>query len=230
MNEFYVYIHMDEAGEVRYVGKGRGRRAYVKKDRNLYWKNIFSKQAPIVDFVAINLSEQEAFDLEIEMIKVYKEDGHKLCNMTEGGEGCSGHTHTAEARQKISKAGKGRVTSKETRHKMSEVSKGTKSHMYGKHLPIETRQKISEANMGTKNHMYGKTHTPEAKKKLSEALIGKLAGEKNPAAKLSNSDVLAIMELISKKIKGAVIAKKFNVSRDTIYRIKYNKRWKHLGE
>ena len=39
-NIHVVYRHLRNNGKVFYVGKGKGKRPYVKSNRNPYWKNI----------------------------------------------------------------------------------------------------------------------------------------------------------------------------------------------
>jgi hypothetical protein len=86
---FYVYFHINPIkGEVFYVGKGWGNRAWEKTYRNRYWHNTANKYGYLIHIVEDNLTEEEAFDLE----KFYVEKigrknlgtGH-LVNMTEGG-------------------------------------------------------------------------------------------------------------------------------------------------
>ena len=98
--DYYVYEYLREDNTPYYIGKGR-------KDR---WK---SKDHTVgippkgrVRFVATDLSEQEAKDLEIELIAKY---GRKdlgtgiLRNMTNGGEGSSGRIATKEMIAKLKK-------------------------------------------------------------------------------------------------------------------------------
>lgn len=53
-------------------------------------------------------------------------------------------------------------------------------------------------------------------------------GEKHGVAKLTNSDVLKIKELLSKKVFHKEIAKMFGVCRDTIALISNGTHWKHI--
>lgn len=102
MNKYYVYEYLREDGTPYYVGKGSGYRAYCKRP---YKPNDKSR----IRIVADMLTEQEAFNLEMELITKY---GRKdlgtgiLKNKTDGGEGPS---LTDEIKQKLSKAGKGRT-------------------------------------------------------------------------------------------------------------------------
>lgn len=90
------------------------------------------------------------------------------------------YTHTKEARQKISDAGKGRIFSDDTRKKISE-------RQIGKKLSDEHRKKLSESHKGRKMSAEHKakisasmkkyTFTDEHKKKISEARKGCIISE-----------------------------------------------------
>jgi hypothetical protein len=89
---YYVYVHKDRAtGEVFYVGKGNGKRAWETRRRNDKWKE---KVASLtngwdVKLVKEDLSEIEAFELEAELVEQYggcAVDGGKLTNRVSGGE------------------------------------------------------------------------------------------------------------------------------------------------
>jgi hypothetical protein len=84
-NVYYVYIHLrGDNNEVFYVGKGKGNRIKQRDGRNIYWKNIVNKHGYTYEIVEKELSEDSAFDLEIELIKFYRESGHKLVNLRNG--------------------------------------------------------------------------------------------------------------------------------------------------
>jgi group I intron endonuclease len=72
-------------------------------------------------------------------------------NMTFGGDGCIGYTHTDEAKRKISEASRksqtGRKASEETKRKLSEAKKG-------KPMSEETKRKISESIKKRKSSPY----------------------------------------------------------------------------
>jgi len=82
-------------------------------------------------------------------------------NMTLGGEGFRGN-HTAETRQKISLANKGKCLTEETKKKISDAKCGDKNFMFGKHHSKEAAQKISKAHKG-------KHFSEETKRKMSLA-------------------------------------------------------------
>lgn len=90
---FYTYAHYTPDGNLFYIGKGHGLRAYSSKGRNIYWKRIVAKYGkPEIKILAEWVTEQEAFEHEITLIKQYRKQGLKLCNMTAGGEGSFGLT------------------------------------------------------------------------------------------------------------------------------------------
>ena len=81
-----------------------------------------------------------------------------------------GKHHSAEHRQKISEALKGRTLSEETRQKISEALSGENHPLFGKHHSEDTRNKLSEALSGENNPFFGKHHSEETRTKLSEAI------------------------------------------------------------
>jgi hypothetical protein len=104
MNNFYVYCYKDQNGPF-YIGKGSGtrhldhlRNAKLHKD-NTHFLNRIRKlerefSPPKVEIIQDNLSEFQAFELEIQLIKQYgrRDKGlGPLLNETDGGDGSSGH-------------------------------------------------------------------------------------------------------------------------------------------
>lgn len=90
-NIYYVYLHRrKDDNEVFYVGKGKNYRASTSSNRNQWWQRIVSKHGYVVEYVEKNLSEQSAYDLEVETIKFYRDNNHNLCNLSDGGEGNTG--------------------------------------------------------------------------------------------------------------------------------------------
>jgi hypothetical protein len=104
LSNFYVYVHRRASDNtIFYVGKGSGGRAWSKHRRNPWWSNVVSKHGHVVEIVIDNMTEQEAFDLEVELTEYYSEF---LVNLTLGGGGSSGYRHTIEAKQSISQHSK----------------------------------------------------------------------------------------------------------------------------
>ena len=128
MKETYIYKISDENGNVRYIGKSNNprRRLYQHtKDRhNLHkfnWlKSIINRgQKPVLEIiekVSVTLWKER----EIYWIAKYREDGHKLLNMTIGGDGAEGMKHSEESRKKMSQSKKGLKLSDDHKQKISQ--------------------------------------------------------------------------------------------------------------
>jgi hypothetical protein len=180
MNEYYVYQYLREDGTPYYIGKGKGNRAW-DKNHNI---NLPLDSDRIV-VLQNGLTEQEAFELEINLIAKYgrKENGTGILrNLTDGGDGPSGvkrskefidrviefHTgrkRSEETKKRVSQKLKGRIISEETKQKMSLAHKG-------KQKSEETKKRMSAARTGEKHHFFGKQLSEEIKRKISASLIG----------------------------------------------------------
>lgn len=100
---FYTYFHRrDDTGQVFYVGKGSGRRAWTKSSRSRHWRSNTSKVAYSVEICATWAKESDAFLHEISLLKDFAGVGHPLINQTTGGDGASGLIHTMGTRQRMS--------------------------------------------------------------------------------------------------------------------------------
>lgn len=213
---YYVYVYLDTRkkgdyiyGDFKfnyepiYIGKGcRGRdKSHYnnlisnKKFKNPYFENKLKKihsNGFEIKFKRIkdNLSERDALDLEIKLIKLIGRKGiGSLCNLTDGGD-------------------RGLNKSKETLDKLSKSKRGNKNPMFGKEHSKDHKEKISkglikfyeknenpykglnwdekfgleksvEIKEKLKNRvppMEGKKHSKESKLKMSLAKLG----DKNP--------------------------------------------------
>lgn len=94
----YVYIHRKSSdGSPFYVGKGSGKRAWFSKaGRSRYWNNVASKHGVTVEIYKDNLSERDALELEVILIKELRDKGESLVNLTDGGDGVNGYVPTQE--------------------------------------------------------------------------------------------------------------------------------------
>jgi hypothetical protein len=76
---FYVYVHKDKAGNVFYVGKGTGKRAW-SKERHVVWRHYVETRLHgqyDVEIVRSELLNSEAEELEARLIN---EHGRRLVN------------------------------------------------------------------------------------------------------------------------------------------------------
>ncbi|MBC8427376.1 MAG: hypothetical protein H8D97_00645 [Proteobacteria bacterium] len=181
-NNFYVYALYDpDEEEPFYIGKGHGDRAQdsttlsgsggsIYKKRKI--NKILSKGKKIeIDYIEWNLTEQRAFEVEIESISFYgrKINGGCLTNLTDGGDGPSGHIHSDEHKRKISNSMKGIIRTKEHTENLRQLQ-------LGKIIPEETKKKISNtsiskgSNKGINNGFFGKTHSDETKLKFKDRI------------------------------------------------------------
>lgn len=170
---FYIYLHRRvDNGEVFYVGKGtrtslkKYQRAYYTKNRNNIWRAITAKTNYTVEVLVDFFNEQDAFEMECDLIKLHKrkQDGGSLSNLTAGGEGHYGYSPTEKTREKLRALvanGKhpnyGKKLSDETCRKKSESMRLSDKNLKGKSLPDWWKQKIANTKQGSDNPMYGKT-------------------------------------------------------------------------
>ena len=193
MNEFFVYEHWrPDTGVCFYVGKGKGDRARSmrRKGRHRYVTNKLAGLGlvPEVRMIAEGLSEQDAFQLERELIAKHGRQDRglgNLVNSTDGGDGRAGwkaspetrakiaaklmgNTNFAgkvcspEHREKIAAAQRGRVMSDEQRAKVSAAKKGCKGTFAGKNHSLESRAKMAASHAGSKK-------SEETRRKMSES-------------------------------------------------------------
>jgi hypothetical protein len=141
----YRYIRLDK-NEPFYIGisgrndddNGEYKRAQnIHHYRNPLYENIIKKIDIRVEIVLDNLTYKEACDKEKELIKLYgRIDLNTGClsNMTDGGDGGTGHVMPESAKEKIrnfqlslNKKGKpGRVWSEKSKQKLSNTITGIK--------------------------------------------------------------------------------------------------------
>lgn len=149
-----VYRHRrNDTNEVFYIGIGNSDvRAYDKVGRSDYWKRIVNKHGREVEIIATDLSLEDACELEIFLISEYGRLDLKkgnLVNMTDGGEGFFGGSHTIDVKEKMSITHTGKKVSDETKRRMSESKKGNK-YSLGVCRSKETRLKMSLSRKGKK--------------------------------------------------------------------------------
>ena len=169
----------------------------LQLDVQEHGKDVFK-----VEVLAADIPENELYKMESYFIRLHNTKFPHGYNLTDGGGGMKGFSHTPETRAKLHEANignqhaKGAVRSPETRAKIrkgnlgnqnakgavrspearAKVSKARK----GKPLTPEHRAKLSEAKKENKNGSgnKGKRCSPETRRKLSEALKGQIPWNK----------------------------------------------------
>lgn len=155
---YYIYFHARPTGEVFYVGRGYRHRA-VSLNRNRHHSNVVKKygQANIKIYL-VQIDPTKGNELEIFYIQHLSDLGHRLTNMTSGGEGMFNPNPELRARlsesvknspsainqrKELHRHNTGMKRSDETRKLLSEKSKGRpKSATH--------RESISRAQRGRK--------------------------------------------------------------------------------
>ena len=166
--KYYVYVwYRKDDKKPFYVGKGFGNRLNFLQGRNKYFMNVLKKHGGYPLKIVENLTEKEALEKEIELIKEYREL-YPLTNITNGGDGTSGLKHSLETRKNISELAKIQWSNPEMRKILSESRKKT-------HGNPEFRRKVSERCKGkklTNEHILNiknSMNRPEITKKLAQA-------------------------------------------------------------
>lgn len=187
---YYIYEHWrPDRDEPFYVGKGRGGRANLMARRNPHHTAIQKKlyrlgMAVEVRIIASNLTEEEAYQIEIERIAMWQAAGIDLANKTIGGEGVPGLVFSKEHREKIGDTWRGKKRppmSEEQKKKLSIAKTGKPNFaLRGKKHSEETKRKISLARIGKPGWAKGVRKSEETKRKISASLSKSILGEKNP--------------------------------------------------
>lgn len=175
MKQHCVYALLDENQQIFYVGKTCRPKFRFKRHLNevsngnhLY---VYNKLKQVIDrkngdtagifhIIEENIDESQIDDREMFYIKKFRNEGVKLTNLTDGGEGGKGFTAEINKRAALKRTGLKR--SDETKKKLSDLKKGiplTQSHKDALKKAWETRtplspehyQKISDLNRGKIN-------------------------------------------------------------------------------
>lgn len=190
-----VYVHRNVHNDKRYVGItsklpeerwGHNGCKYLSKKCGKYKHPAFANALIKYNdwqndwehiIYADSLTEEEAKQMEIYLIALYKTNCCKYqnpsfgYNITDGGTATLGWNPTEETRKKMSDKAKERT------------SDPNNCPMYQKHHTEESRTKMSNAltgkYCGANSYWYGKHISEETKQKLSDTHRGMYAGEKN---------------------------------------------------
>ena len=107
----YIYKHIrKDTDEVFYIGIGtlkNHKRINSLLNRNTYWLNIYNKCGYYAEIIEDDITWEKACELEKYWISFYGRLDLKkgnLVNLTDGGEGTFGKSHSLETRKKQSEA------------------------------------------------------------------------------------------------------------------------------
>jgi hypothetical protein len=181
MNNYYTYAYLREDGTPYYIGKGKGRRAFLKHS------GFYPPSKERILFLKKNITEEEAFGHEIYMISIF---GRKdlgtgiLHNKTDGGDGCSGKIMTEKDIENRRKGRLGKPLSESHKKKIAEANRGIPKTMTEKR-----RQSDIEKGLRARGKPKQK-HSEETRRKISEATQGRIPWnkglkgvQKNPRAR-----------------------------------------------
>jgi len=140
---FYTYLHKKTSdGAVFYIGKGaRKDRATTRIGRSERWHRTVAKHGFTASVLATWDTEAEAFEHERVLIACFRDMGVDLVNMTDGGEGASGHRQSELTKARRNAKLRGRAKPQETIARMRAAAAG-------RVIAPETRKKISRTMLG----------------------------------------------------------------------------------
>lgn len=193
---FYVGKSNRESRPLDHIREAITESSGNKLKTNTINKIIRDDASIVINFVFWSIHEKDTLAEEQRLIKFYgrRDIGTgPLVNLTDGGEGTSGYTHSNESKEKISNAL--RTRSIDVRKKAADKLKGKPSGMTGKKHTDETKITISTSVQnsesfkeamnsrkcsGSDNSFYGKTHTETAKEAMSSWKKENYKKENNP--------------------------------------------------
>ena len=201
---FYTYIHRkSDNNKIFYVGKGTvsKKRAFEHTNRNKHWLNVVKKHGLNVEIVAFWCKEQEALDHEIFLIDCFRTLGHPLVNLTNGGDGISGYTHSNEFKKWQSERVKKEYENPEQKEKrrLSQIKRFASDEVRKKHGEIVKSRWTIDAKK-------------EAGKKLKEFHIK----NGHPRQKVTKNMVDEMFVLKTKGLELQEIANILKIHKDTV--------------
>jgi len=168
------------------------------------WVRTFDSREDLY-FQPLELVAGDPADLnaaEVRWVADLRTRGHRLLNLTDGGDGVRGHVWSEEQRQAASERNRGRrgtahlgsdnpmwgrTHSEEQKARWSKARKGTHAGAanpnfgkfgpdhprYGHTMSVESKQRLAEMRRGEGNPNFGKSASDETRAKMSAARKGK---------------------------------------------------------
>tara|TARA_B110000977_G_C10864877_1_gene411214 strand:- start:50 stop:682 length:633 start_codon:yes stop_codon:yes gene_type:complete len=176
----FVYaLKLNNNDEYRYIGKTinirkrfTSHKRSAKKGENLpVYRWMKAKGVENIELLVLEEADNESlFELERSWILKSRLGGHRLLNLTDGGEGAMGYRHTEKQKKEWSEERKGSIAGE----KNPNYGKFGPAHpSYGRKCSEETKQRLSDKKRGENNPNYGKSASQETKLKMSLAQKGR---------------------------------------------------------
>lgn len=250
-----IYTLHEPNGEIRYVGKTilpirlrlsrhisnaqKGTRSYCAS-----WLRSLAKRGlePEIRLLQV-ISGDKWADAEKYWISYFRQNGCRLVNLSDGGDGAPGYKHRPDSIAKMVASSTGFRHSEESRAKMSAAARARPIHSGWNHTE-ETKARLSQIALerdpqiskqkGIKSRVVNPLDiSPEREyirpKTWREAIGAANQGEQNGQAKLTFSSVAEIKGLlVAGQLTQREIAERFNVSRELVGMIQRNRRWRHV--
>lgn len=183
---FYTYAHYRaDDNRIFYIGKGRNRRHYQTSNRNRFWHNVVNKHGFVSKILAYWSTELESLLHEEFLIKVFRETGHSLANVTNGGTANAGPRHTDESKQRIRLSRLGKKNLPESTAKQAASIRGVPK-------TEEHRKNLSIARLGIK--------VPSTYKPIYCKTFDVVFDSVTLAAALTGSDASHIIKVCKRKM------------------------------
>jgi len=208
LRKYQVYRAVNEVNGKAYIGITRHSTA-------LRWKEHLKKAAQgspyrfhaalrkygasafRVETLLICQGAEAAAGYEMALIRAHSTYGERGYNATLGGDGARGITHSAEAREKIAAANRGKKLSPSTRAKLRETPKAfsqearakiSATHT-GKEVSPETRAKMAASRRGRTLSPETRTKLSEAARNRSEETLARMAAARRPLSEEAKAKI-----------------------------------------
>lgn len=181
MAEYYVYLLLTPDEKPFYVGKGQKQRVFAHTQEarighRCYKCNLIRKlwrQGLNYTYSIVFITNDETVAFKHERMLIVQYGRENLCNLTDGGEGCSGRSVSNETRQKLSRRFKGRIGTRLGHTNTTAHRQKISAAKMGHSVSIETRNKIRERKMGKS------TMSLMARQRMSDRMQGNTYGRNN---------------------------------------------------
>lgn len=210
----YVYVIENKINGKLYVGKannverrwGKHRAAVREGADGLLYRAMRKYGIENFQIRIVDESEDEKLTLNVlepKWIQKLKDDGHELYNLTEGGDGIPGLTHSDETRRKMSESQRGKKLTEDAKQKIREANLG-KSHS------DETRKKLSEINRGkpkpprTEEHCRKLREAAQARGSMSEEHKARISASMRESKNVGHPIDEETRARIAEKLRGQV--------------------------